>query len=143
MGRAAGWPCDLVQQFFDLQRPRRHLSGRPVRPPGAARQGHRQGAAGASRRPMRGERLVAPAMVGAGLEYAVDRILQIDGRGADERVDGVSGHRSSAGGAGEGDTLMEVVFVVAVAENGVIGAGGAMPWRLKSDVKRFVALTLN
>jgi dihydrofolate reductase len=38
---------------------------------------------------------------------------------------------------------MEVVFVVAVAENGVIGAGGAMPWRLKSDMKRFVALTLN
>lgn len=36
---------------------------------------------------------------------------------------------------------MEVVFVVAVAENGVIGAGGAMPWRLKSDMSRFKALT--
>lgn len=36
---------------------------------------------------------------------------------------------------------MEVVFVVAVAENGVIGAGGAMPWRLKSDMTRFKALT--
>ena len=36
---------------------------------------------------------------------------------------------------------MEIVFVVAVAENGVIGAGNAMPWRLKSDMKRFVALT--
>jgi dihydrofolate reductase len=31
--------------------------------------------------------------------------------------------------------------VVAVAENGVIGANGAMPWRLKSDMARFVALT--
>ena len=36
---------------------------------------------------------------------------------------------------------MEIVFVVAVAENGVIGAGGAMPWRLKSDMAHFKALT--
>ena len=36
---------------------------------------------------------------------------------------------------------MEVVLVAAVAENGVIGAGGAMPWRLKSDMARFKALT--
>src|SRR5512143_227458 len=36
---------------------------------------------------------------------------------------------------------MEIVFVVAVAENGVIGAHGAMPWRLKSDMQRFKALT--
>jgi dihydrofolate reductase len=38
---------------------------------------------------------------------------------------------------------MEIVLVIAVAENGVIGAGGAMPWRLKSDMQRFKALTLN
>jgi dihydrofolate reductase len=36
---------------------------------------------------------------------------------------------------------MEIVLVVAVAENGVIGAGGAMPWRLKSDMSRFKSLT--
>jgi dihydrofolate reductase len=36
---------------------------------------------------------------------------------------------------------MEIVLIVAVAENGVIGAGGAMPWRLKSDMARFKALT--
>ena len=36
---------------------------------------------------------------------------------------------------------MEIVFVVAVAENGVIGADGAIPWRLKSDMQRFKALT--
>jgi dihydrofolate reductase len=36
---------------------------------------------------------------------------------------------------------MEIVLVVAVAENGVIGASGAMPWRLKSDMARFKALT--
>jgi dihydrofolate reductase len=39
--------------------------------------------------------------------------------------------------------MMEVVLVAAVAENGVIGSKGAIPWRLKSDMKRFKALTLN
>jgi len=37
---------------------------------------------------------------------------------------------------------MEIVLIVAVADNGVIGAGGAMPWRLKSDMARLKALTL-
>ncbi|MCK1474559.1 dihydrofolate reductase [Bradyrhizobium sp. 197] len=37
---------------------------------------------------------------------------------------------------------MEIVFVVAIAENGVIGAGNAIPWRLKSDMTRFKALTI-
>ena len=37
---------------------------------------------------------------------------------------------------------MEIVFVLAVAENGVIGANGAMPWRLKSDLARLKALTI-
>lgn len=37
---------------------------------------------------------------------------------------------------------MEIVFVVAIAENGVIGAGNAMPWRLKADMARFRALTI-
>ena len=36
----------------------------------------------------------------------------------------------------------EIVFVVAVAENGVIGASGGIPWRQKSDMQRFKALTL-
>jgi dihydrofolate reductase len=36
---------------------------------------------------------------------------------------------------------MQVVFVVAIAENGVIGSQGAIPWRIKSDMKRFKALT--
>jgi len=36
---------------------------------------------------------------------------------------------------------MEIVLVVAIAENGVIGASGAIPWRLKSDMTRFKALT--
>jgi len=37
---------------------------------------------------------------------------------------------------------MEIVFVIAIAENGVIGAGGAIPWRQKSDMARFKALTI-
>jgi dihydrofolate reductase len=37
----------------------------------------------------------------------------------------------------------DIVLIVAVAENGVIGAAGAMPWRLKSDLQRFKQLTLN
>ncbi len=37
---------------------------------------------------------------------------------------------------------MQVVLVVAVADNGVIGANGAIPWRLKTDMQRFKALTM-
>jgi len=37
---------------------------------------------------------------------------------------------------------MEIVLIVAVADNGVIGADGAIPWRLKSDMQRFKAMTL-
>jgi len=36
---------------------------------------------------------------------------------------------------------MDIVLVVAVADNGVIGAAGAIPWRLKTDLQRFKALT--
>ena len=36
----------------------------------------------------------------------------------------------------------EIVFIVAVAENGVIGRDNAIPWRLKSDMQRFKALTM-
>jgi dihydrofolate reductase len=37
---------------------------------------------------------------------------------------------------------MEIVLIVAIADNGVIGAAGAIPWRLKTDLQRFKALTL-
>jgi len=36
-----------------------------------------------------------------------------------------------------------IVLIVAVAENGVIGAGGSIPWRLKTDQQRLKAITLN
>jgi dihydrofolate reductase len=37
---------------------------------------------------------------------------------------------------------MEIVLMVAVADNGVIGAGGTIPWRLKSDQQRLKAMTM-
>lgn len=37
---------------------------------------------------------------------------------------------------------MEIFLIAAVAENGVIGASGAMPWRLKSDMARLKTMTL-
>lgn len=36
----------------------------------------------------------------------------------------------------------EIVFIVAVADNGVIGRDNAMPWHLRSDLKRFKAMTI-
>jgi dihydrofolate reductase len=35
-----------------------------------------------------------------------------------------------------------IIIVAAVADNGVIGADNAMPWRLKSDLAHFRALTI-
>lgn len=53
-----------------------------------------------------------------------------DKRSPDKRAEG-----------GEDDGL-SVVFVVAVAKNGVIGAEGGLPWHISSDLKRFKALTM-
>jgi dihydrofolate reductase len=36
----------------------------------------------------------------------------------------------------------QIVLVVAVADNGVIGFRGTIPWRLKSDMQRFKAITI-
>jgi dihydrofolate reductase len=37
---------------------------------------------------------------------------------------------------------MQIVLIAAIADNGVIGHGGTMPWRMKSDMRHFVALTI-
>ena len=48
-------------------------------------------------------------------------------------------------GAGRGvrglPQVLPIVIVAAVARNGIIGAGGGLPWRLKGDLRRFKALT--
>jgi dihydrofolate reductase len=36
----------------------------------------------------------------------------------------------------------EIVLIVAVAENGVIGSSGAIPWRLKADQQRLKTMTM-
>ena len=36
----------------------------------------------------------------------------------------------------------QIVLIAAVAENGVIGAAGGIPWRLKTDQQRLKAMTL-
>jgi len=37
---------------------------------------------------------------------------------------------------------MNITLVAAIAENGVIGHGNALPWRLKSDMAHFRAITM-
>ena len=51
--------------------------------------------------------------------------------------------RSASHSTGHGgQRLPRVTLVVAVADNGVIGRDGALPWRLPEDLKRFKAQTL-
>jgi len=38
--------------------------------------------------------------------------------------------------------IPEIALVLARADNGVIGRGGALPWRLSRDMKRFRAVTI-
>jgi len=38
--------------------------------------------------------------------------------------------------------MSTITLIVAVAENGVIGAKGALPWHVPEDLKRFKSLTL-
>jgi dihydrofolate reductase len=37
---------------------------------------------------------------------------------------------------------MDILLVAAIARNGVIGRGNALPWQLKSDMQHFRALTM-
>jgi dihydrofolate reductase len=39
-------------------------------------------------------------------------------------------------------TAPALVLVAAIADNGVIGQGGGLPWRLKSDLRNFRAVTM-
>jgi dihydrofolate reductase len=38
---------------------------------------------------------------------------------------------------------MDIVVLAAIAENGVIGRGNALPWRLKSDMQHFRGATMD
>src|SRR6185369_1208711 len=37
---------------------------------------------------------------------------------------------------------MRISIIAAIAENGVIGRGGTLPWRLSDDLRRFKQLTM-
>jgi dihydrofolate reductase len=55
----------------------------------------------------------------------------------------VSAKNGAGGGSQAGSSRpIALVIVAAVAENGVIGQGGSLPWRLKSDMKHFRATTM-
>src|SRR5256885_8844176 len=51
-------------------------------------------------------------------------------------------HQRRCAHAAGGTQVTQIVLIAAVAENGVIGRGGTMPWRLKSDMQHFRALTM-
>ena len=53
------------------------------------------------------------------------------------RLRAASAHQGRRGGV-----RMDILIVAAIAENGVIGRGNALPWRLKSDMQHFRALTM-
>ncbi len=38
--------------------------------------------------------------------------------------------------------MTRIALVAAVAENGVIGANGGLPWRVKADMRKFRAITM-
>ncbi len=48
----------------------------------------------------------------------------------------------TAGSDAARNTKPKVVLIVAMARNRVIGKGGALPWRLPEDLKRFRSLTM-
>lgn len=54
----------------------------------------------------------------------------------------MSGGVSEKNVAGRSAQRVALVLVAAVAENGVIGRDGGLPWRLKSDLAHFRALTI-
>src|SRR4030081_161920 len=57
-------------------------------------------------------------------------------------MDHLPHHRRRPGAARTtGGRLMEIVLVAAVAQNGVIGRNGGLPWRVKDDMQRLSALT--
>ena len=69
---------------------------------------------------------------------ALDLRLQVRGFQAD-RLRPAPAHQGRGGGV---TGQVRIAFVVAVAENGVIGRDGELPWRLPSDLKTFRRLTM-
>jgi dihydrofolate reductase len=49
---------------------------------------------------------------------------------------------TSGVGQNQESPVMEIILVAAVAENGIIGQEGRLPWRLKSEMAHFRAVTM-
>src|SRR5262249_15780266 len=141
-GRQARRHRHLVLDLWQLLRPARALSRRPVRAAGASRQGLRQEADGPSRQAGGRPRRAAYAMVGAGLEQALHRFLPQPWRPQRAGLAHLPAGRRAARGSGGPGMSRRIVLVLAVARNGTIGAQGAMPWRLPEDLKHFKAVTM-
>jgi dihydrofolate reductase len=54
----------------------------------------------------------------------------------------VSGPSQAGGPPSARATAPALVLIAAVADTGVIGQGGGLPWRLKSDLRNFRAITV-
>src|SRR6185295_6850678 len=139
--RRTGRLCDVVLDLRQFRRSARHLSRRPLCPSEVSRQGPRQGAARPSRARGGHREGRAHRMVGARLEQAVDRVLRATGRAAPRRLVHVSSRKCRVEKTGRRMSAA-IVLVLAVADNGVIGDKGAIPWRIADDMKRFKALTM-
>jgi dihydrofolate reductase len=48
-----------------------------------------------------------------------------------------------SGRGAQASSGIDIILVVAVAENGVIGRDNTLPWRIKSDLKFFRSVTMN
>jgi dihydrofolate reductase len=53
-----------------------------------------------------------------------------------------SGLLVSLGPGMTADYMPDIILIAAIADNGVIGRGNRLPWRLKSDMRHFRAVTM-
>src|SRR5690348_5916603 len=62
-------------------------------------------------------------------------------RGCPSFALGPAKRRDPGAGHDEGRVQPDIIIIAAVAENGVIGRANALPWRVKSDMTHFRAVT--
>lgn len=83
--------------------------------------------------------MTGPERTSAPASASTRRLLPLAEEG--QAAAGACPRPSPASGREERVRRVPLVLVAAVAENGVIGRDGGMPWRLRTDLRRFRALT--